>query len=148
MDMLERRDVEPGALGPPGPRLAATGLTVVVGVVVAWIAGIAVPYAVNDLHHLPLADLGAGAHDPKDLWPANAGPGWQFLGIIGALGVTVGALALPCLAVLFGGALALHGHAMDALTRRLVQSSLAITLVTLMVWVSPWGQALSAWSLD
>jgi hypothetical protein len=68
-----------GVLGPPGPRLAALALTAVVGISVAYIAGIVVPYFVNDLHHLPLTEVRGGVHDPKDLWSSTAGPVGELL---------------------------------------------------------------------
>ena len=37
------------------------------------------PYYVNDLDQFPLEEVASGAHDPKDLWPYEAG------GVLGAI---------------------------------------------------------------
>ena len=66
--------------------------------------GMLLPYVVNDLHRLPLAEVASGAHDPKELWPHGA---WQApVAVAGLLGLA----ALPLTArALDGRLLACHG---------------------------------------
>lgn len=49
---------------------------------------IVLPYYVNDLDALPLAEVAGGAHDPKDLWPHGAAGGWVQLAAFLAIGLT------------------------------------------------------------
>lgn len=53
---------------------AATAATAIFAVTIV------LPYYVNDLDVLPLAEVAGGAHDPKELWPQGAGsssrPSW------------------------------------------------------------------------
>jgi hypothetical protein len=84
--------------------LFATGrgvrlLTGVVALTLAsYVSFVVVPYVVNDLHLLPLAEVSSGRHDPKDLWPATIPyiGGWLHLfGVLSAVFapmVLVGAL--------------------------------------------------------
>ncbi|MGY1607248.1 MULTISPECIES: hypothetical protein [unclassified Geodermatophilus] len=39
--------------------------------VAAYATLVVLPYFVNDLDRFPLAEVGGGYHDPKDLWPTT-----------------------------------------------------------------------------
>lgn len=146
--MLERQDQEVGALGPPGRVLAALALAAVVAVVAGFVAGVVVPFVLDDLHHLPLAEVRGGADQPNDLWPADAGRPPALLVVAGGLAVLVGPLVLPALVVLLGGALALHRQAMDAVARRTMTTALVLACAAGLAWLSPHGRAMTAWFLD
>jgi hypothetical protein len=70
------------------PTITARGplilLGVVVGIVLAFVAGVVLPYYVNDLDRLPLAEVAGGRHDPKELWPETAGRWGHLLHSVGA----------------------------------------------------------------
>ena len=109
-------------------------------------AGVLLPYYVNDLHRLPLAELTSGAHDPKDLWPQS--------GVVQLAGFA--SLALLPMAALTG--LGLGGLALALLCQRpgsqRVPKALAVLLVmvvslaALLLQSSDTGAALTTWRLD
>lgn len=124
----------------------------VVGVLVAATAAlfagsVVVPYYVNDLDALPLAEVAGGAHDPKDLWPQGAAGGWVQLAAFLAIGVT------PLTALVgaaLSGALVLRRLRRGGAARVLVVSALvlALSLTVLVVCFSPFGTALVTWRMD
>lgn len=108
---------------------------------------IVVPYYVNDLDALPLAEVAGGAHDPKDLWPRGAAAGWVQLAAFLAIGLTP-------LTALVGAALS--GVVLLLRLRRggparvLVGSALvlALSVAVLVVRFSAFGSALVTWRMD
>ncbi|MGY1730123.1 hypothetical protein ACI798_01285 [Geodermatophilus sp. SYSU D01045] len=57
------------------------------------VLGVVVPFVANSLHHLPLAEVAGGSHDPEDLWPAT-------VPVIGGTALAHAAVARGCVAVL------------------------------------------------
>ncbi len=108
-----------------------------------------VPYYVNDLDQLPLEEVASGAHDPKDLWPYEAG------GVLGAFWA-YGALFM----FMFGLFIAFGATLWAAIVlwrdRRVLRvregCALAMALlcgVALLAGLaSPFGTSLIAWFLD
>ncbi|MGY1855995.1 hypothetical protein [Modestobacter sp. SYSU DS0290] len=121
---------------------AGTGLALA-----PWLAGVLVPYYVNDLDALPLAELTSGAHDPKDLWPRGTLGGLVQAGGLFSLLLTPMGLLL----VLLAGALPRLGsrarRGTPGVTVGLVLVTLACLAGLAAVW-SPLGMALMTWRLD
>ncbi len=63
--------------------------------VVPYVVGVLLPYYVNGLHRLPLAEVASGRHDPKLLWPSYTGCGGlvDLLGVLGLATAPMGLLA-------------------------------------------------------
>ncbi len=141
-----------GAKSVPGRGLwyGAFSLYAIVGVLTAaYVAGFVVPYYVNDLDALPLAEVSTGLHDPKDLWPyVGGGAGWVLVRLAAMLSVLVVPLAV----------LGLAGHgiwgAVSASTTRrrarwtVAVASGAVALGIVGWFVSPLGTAITLWALD
>lgn len=107
------------------------------------------PYYANGLHHEPLADVAAGYHDPKDLWPLRE-PG-PFAGLVGSGGlftVLLGPLLVPVVPV-WAAVSTWSGRRTLTAARRWVLGVVVVAGAALAAWVySPFGQALAAWKLD
>ncbi|GAB3195016.1 hypothetical protein GCM10027261_14280 [Geodermatophilus arenarius] len=71
----------------------------VLAAVLPYGAGVLLPYFVNGLHRLPLAEVASGRHDPKLLWPSYTGSG-GLLDLAGFLSLAWTPLALVALVVL------------------------------------------------
>ena len=133
------------ALGTASRRLLLL-VAVLLAVVVLYGVGVLLPYYVNDLHRLPLAELTSGAHDPKDLWPRS--------GVVQLAGFA--SLALLPVAALAG--LGLGGLSLALLWRRpgsqrvpkalAVLLVMAVSLAALLLQSSATGAALTTWRLD
>lgn len=121
----------------------------VVGALVAvtaavFVGAIVVPYYVNNLDALPLAEVASGAHDPKDLWPQ------------GAAGATVQltaflAIALTPLTAFVGAAMSgtlLLRRSAGARVRTGSVLVLGLSLAVLGAYFSPFGSALTIWRMD
>jgi hypothetical protein len=56
---------------PERPRTVPPWVALAAGVLplAGFVLFLLVPYSVNDLHRLPLAEVASGLHDPKGLWP-------------------------------------------------------------------------------
>lgn len=147
MDVLDRHD-DVAAPGPPGRLLAGSALAVVVAIVAGFVAGVVVPFFLNGLHHLPLAEVRIGAYEPTDAWPADAGPLAVLLVVAGGLAAVLGPHALLALVVLLGAALAQHRQDMDAVARRMMATALVLACAAGLAWLSPYGQAMTAWFID
>ena len=113
---------------------------------VPYLAGVLVPYYVNDLDSLPLAEVASGRHDPKDLWPRGVVGGFVQLAGFFSLAVT----PLGLVATLAGCV-----HALRARARRRARASTAALVLVALVCVdgltlvfSPLGSALATWRLD
>ena len=110
-----------------------------------YLAGVLVPYYVNDLDALPLAEVASGRHDPKDLWPHGTVGGLAQLAGFSSLVLT----PLGLLATLAG---CVHGLLPRAARRTPVVTA-GLVLVTLVclaglgLVLSPLGGALATWRL-
>jgi hypothetical protein len=114
-----------------------------------YVAGVLLPYYVNDLHRLPLAEVASGAHDPKDLWPTGPVGGLAQIGGFFSLaflplaafgGIGVG---LCCLVQLWRR----PGPRRAGLALGFV-GVLAACVAVLLHLASPTGEALLTWRLD
>ena len=131
-------------------RACSVWLAVLLGMALVWALAVLVPYYVNDLHRLPLAEVASGAHDPKDLWPYAPEVVLPFA-LVRLVGLYVVALA-PGAAVIsvLGGVLVLAAKWRTLTTGgrvlafAVVLASLALATLTL----SPFGQALTTWYMD
>lgn len=125
--------------------LAAAVVAVATAAVLA--ASVVVPYVVNDLHRLPLAEVSSGAHDPKDLWPRGAAGG--LLQLVGLLAVALVPLTAAAGAAL-SAVVVLH-HAGDPRDVRGAFAGVLLLLLAATVlvgYLSPLGSALVVWRLD
>ena len=139
-------DVAPAGVGwRPIALLAAA----VLGTLAMYGVGVLLPYYVNDLHRLPLAEVASGAHDPKDLWPGGALGGFpQLAGFL--------SLALLPMAAFIGicaGATSLVFLWRRVQPQRLPKSLAVITVMAASVaalafLLTPTGEALAVWRLD
>jgi len=137
------------AVGSPATWQFYLGSLVVIALVLAsYVVGVLLPYAVNDLHRLPLAEVASGAHDPKDMWPQGSSAVPGLMQLAGLFAVTLGPLVV--LGVLLAVPWALwDGRGRTSRNARVigfVTTALALVLVSLLV--SPLGQALTTWRLD
>lgn len=113
----------------------------------AYAVFFALPYYVNHLDGLPLAELTAGAHDPRTLWPHDGGDAWAFglattATFLAGPAATLGVLAWAVVRTRDGitaGDLRRTGPALVAA---------AVSIGTVAWLFSPLGRALTAWSLD
>jgi hypothetical protein len=110
--------------------------------------GVLLPYYVNGLHRLPLAEVASGRYDPKHLWPSGLGGGpLQLMGFL--------SLAVSPAGVAFTAALAVIGAVWAVFARPLRPgvavgfALLAVACVAGLVWFAgPMGTALVTWRLD
>lgn len=136
---------EPGGVLVGGVAWGAA-LTVAVLVCLAYACGIVVPYYVNDLDALTLAEVSSGAHDPKDLWPATTGyGGWLIMAGVFAVFTTFFLLVPVAIA-------ALH-HLVSCRSQGLAccwpsAPIVVITAALLAVQLSPFGLAVLDWIVD
>lgn len=133
---------------PPTWRFQLGGLLLVGLVAASYLLGVLVPYWVNDLHRLPLAEVAGGAHDPKDLWPSAADGPLALLPAAGALSVTVGLLLVLGTSVVVGWTLWQWRGRTTRSARILGRTTLVLSVVVVATMWSPWGQALTTWVLD
>lgn len=129
------------------------GITVLTAAVLAAIAmygvGVLLPYYVNDLDRLPLAEVASGAHDPKDLWPRNAFGGLAQLAGFFSL-VVLPFMTFVCVGV---GGLWLVGLWRHRQAQRVPKSLvllvvMAASVAALAFMFSATGEALTTWRLD
>lgn len=121
-----------------------TGLTALS--LAPYLAGVLLPYYVNDLDALPLAEVSSGRHDPKDLWPQ---------GPVGGLAQLAGFFSLALTPMGLVATLAGCGYALRPRTpRRTPAATASVVLVALVClgglafFLSPLGGALTTWRLD
>ena len=130
--------------------VAVLAVLAVLGVA-PYLAGVLIPYYVNDLDALPLAEVASGAHDPKDLWPQGFVGGWVQAG--GFLSMVVTPLTLVCV---LGGCVAGLVAGLPRQGVRRMSWDVAIGLVAvgaacvggLAFELSPLGSALATWRMD
>ena len=132
----------------PAPRLLAF-VTVLAGLsALPFAMGVLLPYYVNGLHRLPLAEVASGRYDPKELWPSGLGGGLlQLMGFLGLLVSPVG--------VGFTAVAAVIGAVWTVLARpwrpgvAVGFALLAVACGAGLVWFAgPMGSALVTWRLD
>lgn len=138
---------ETAPLIPISTRSPLLAVTFTAAPALLFVASILVPYYVNDLDSLPLAEVASGAHDPMGLWPQGAAGGWVQL----AAGV---AIALTPLGAVIGAGLSATAIARGARRgpdRSLVARAavvLTLSIAVLATYFSPVGSALVSWRLD
>ena len=137
----------------PGPSARLLGfVTGLAGLsALPFAAGVLLPYYVNGLHRLPLAEVASGRHDPKNLWPSGLGGG--LLQLMGLLGLVVSPVGLG-----FTGVVAVIGAVWTVLARPSRPSRpmiavgfalLAVVCLAALVWFAgPTAGALVTWRLD
>ncbi|TFV78164.1 hypothetical protein E4P39_02670 [Blastococcus sp. CT_GayMR19] len=123
-----------------------------VACVAPFVVGLVIPYYVNGLDALPLAELTSGAHDPKDLWPQGSGRGWVDLAAglslsLAPLGVmAVGGLSALAVVQEFGTFPQSRRAARPVAVALLL---VALTVAALLIWsATPMASALVSWRLD
>lgn len=134
-----------------GRRTVGLLALLVVLAVAPYLAGVLVPYYVNDLDELPLAEVAGGGHDPKDLWPQGFIGGWVQAGGFFSLGLTPILLLVAlggCAATLWSGRPWARSRWLSpAAAAGLVVIS-AVCVGALAFFSSPLGSALMTWRMD
>ncbi len=124
-------------------------LILVLGCATAYGLFFVLPYYLNDLDQLPLKEVASGAHDPKNLWPYEAGGVLGAMWVFGALFMFMFGLCIACGATRWA-AIVLRRDRRVLLVRE--QGALAMALlcgVALLAGLgSPFGTSLFAWFLD
>lgn len=143
--LVEERSVERSASW----RMPAIWLAAVALLALLWVAGVLVPYYVNDLDRLSGDELTSGAHDPAQLWPATTGTVGQTVRSAGAL------VGWPLMYVVHIASALGSGHLLEqewsgsSRGERALLATLAVLSVALTaLLLSPFGLSLSAWALD
>ena len=131
-----------------------------VGVLAAWavfcavpyLAGVLIPYYVNDLDALPLAEVAGGGHDPKDLWPQGTVGGlMQLAGYFSLVWTPIGLLAVGGISATAAVQELLLFPTTRRASRPVAIGLLLLTLavVALLSWfATPTAAALMTWRLD
>ena len=125
----------------------ALAATVAFLAVLPYVAGVLIPYYVNDLYHLPLEEVASGRHDPKDLWPGTSGFG-GFVQLAGFF--SVGLTPILLIVALAGAGTCLtpwHRRTSRAVTAGLAFVALGC-VGALAFFFSPMGNALVTWRMD
>lgn len=140
----------PDRTWPATSRSVATLAAVAVVAVLPYAVGVLLPFAVNDLHRYPLAEVAGGAHDPKDLWPS--GPLAGLLQLSGTVSLLLSPLLL--LAVAVAGVVPVVDGLRDRRRRPGAVTWAALLAVeigavaALVFLLSPVGLALASWRAD
>jgi len=144
----QRSGPVPGQRPGPTPRLLAFVTSVAGLSALPFGLGVLLPYYVNGLDRLPLAEVASGRYDPKDLWPSGLGGG--LLQLMGFLGLVVSPAGVG-----FTAALAVIGAVWAAVARpwrpgiAVGFAVLAVACVVALVWFAgPMGSALVTWRVD
>ncbi|MGY1687008.1 hypothetical protein ACI8AV_19790 [Geodermatophilus sp. SYSU D00804] len=124
-------------------RLGAVAL----GAVLLYVLGVVVPYVANGLHHLPLAEVASGSHDPKDLWPATIPHLGGWLRLAAVLSIALAPLTLVFVLVACGFSV---GRTLRPAPRTaLAYAAVAVACVLVLAWfLGPTSQALIGWQMD
>jgi hypothetical protein len=132
-------------------RLVAVLATLTVCAVAPYLAGVLIPYYVNDLDELPLSEVASGAHDPKDLWPQGTVGRWVQSGGYLSLGLTP-LMLLFVLALCVGELGAWRPREGPWRMSPGVAAGLvvvaAVCIGVLIAMFSPMGAALATWRMD
>ncbi|WP_346622416.1 hypothetical protein [Blastococcus montanus] len=124
----------------------------VVVAVAPYLAGVLIPYYVNDLDALPLAEVASGAHDPKDLWPQGTLGGLAQLG--GLLSLSLTPIVLLAVGGISAAAAVQEWHTLPVARRAPRPVAVACVVVTLvcvalLAWFfTPTASALMTWRMD
>ncbi len=130
-------------------RVPAIGLLATALLALLWIAGVLVPYYVNDLDRLSADELTSGAWDPAQLWPATTGNVGQTVQAAGAF------VGWPLMYIVHIGSALGSGYLLKEewsgsnRGERALLAALAVLSVALTgLLLSPFGISLSTWALD
>lgn len=151
VDGAAARAPEDAVLGNVGWRSIVGLAAAVVAVLGLFCIGVLLPYFMNDLHRLPLAEVGGGGHDPRHLWPQDP---WAGLPITVAGLVAAGFGPLVLLAVVGVGTVWLTSLWRRHPEPERVSRSLALLIImaaavaAVLFWFSEPGLALAAWRRD
>lgn len=137
------------AVRPASWRLPAIWLSGVSLLALLWIAGVLVPYYVNDLDQLSTDELISGAWDPAQLWPASTGTAGQTVQAAGAMVGWPLMYAVHIASALGSGCLLRREWSESSRGERAVLATLAVLSIALTaLLLSPFGISLSTWALD
>ena len=143
--LMEARTVERSASW----RLPVVWLSAVAILALLWIAGVLVPYYVNDLDRLSVGELTSGAHDPAQLWPATTGTVGQTVQIAGALAGWPLMYVVYIASALGSGYLLKEEWSGSSRGERALLATLAgLSVALTALLLSPFGVALTTWALD
>jgi hypothetical protein len=131
-----------------GWRLVGFLTAMAVLITVPYLIGVLLPYYVNGLHELPLAEVASGRHDPKDLWPQG------FVGGLVQLGGFFGLALTPIGLVFVGGtsaALGIAGLVTGELRRTAAAALIVLTVACALglAWfLGDTAAAITTWRMD
>lgn len=137
------------------PRSGRSVVLLAVWLVVAavpYLAGVLIPYYVNDLDALPLAEVASGAHDPKDLWPQGTVGGFAQLG--GHLSLALTPMVLVAIGGISAVAVVQEWHTLPAerrASRPVATAFVVLTIIcaVMLAWFfTPTASALTTWRMD
>jgi hypothetical protein len=147
---------QPWAADPTTWAVAGT-LAALLGLVVAFVRTVAVPFVVNDLHLLAPEVAAGGGHDPKDLWPSDEpwGPLSHLTGVM-ALALTpvvaLAALGWSVLALVERSLAGRRAGRPDVVpaprTRALLLTVAVVAAAVAAAWWSPPVRTLGTWLMD
>lgn len=133
--------------GPTHPATAWMPLATAAVVAAGFACFIVLPYYVNGLHHLPLAEVAGGGHDPKDLWPMASGSAWAGWFQLGGFLTILAGPWFALWACLYGAYAAWRDRAVRS--RWVPQALAAVIGLVVVGWLaSPMGSSLLAWFMD
>jgi hypothetical protein len=114
----------------------------------AWLAGVLLPYFVNDLDSLPMSEVTSGAHDPKELWPVTEGPVGALVHLAGVLAGMGGSIVVGMVAAWTAWSLAGRWSLISVRLRLVYLAAFTVSVTILVLLVTPFAQDLLVWSLD
>ena len=120
--------------------------------VAPYLAGVLIPYYVNDLDALPLAEVASGRHDPKDLWPQGLVGGLaQLAGLLSLLLTPIGVFSVAAASGIAAVQEWIVFPAARRAPRTVALGLVVLTLVCMAVlawFFTPTASALATWRLD
>ena len=129
--------------------MPAIWLSAVALLALLWIAGVLVPYYVNDLDRLSADELTDGAWDPRQLWPATTGTVGQTVQAAGAFVGWPLMYVVHIASALGSGYVLVQEWSGSSRAERALLATLAVLSVALTgLLLSPFGISLSTWALD
>lgn len=114
--------------------------------VVVYVATMLVPWAVNGLVPVPLAELASGLHDPRYLWPTG-----RLNGPVSGLALLSAQLLLllPLVGAALWGVRAVRARRDGDRAGAVRAAVVVLVCAGVLAWVaSPLGTALLAWRMD
>lgn len=106
------------------------------------------PFYANHLNQYPVTEVVGGAHDPKDLWPADSAVGGFVFGAGGLLTLTFGPLIATAALMWACASLWRKRSDHDTRGRVLLLLAVVVALVPLAWFVSPNASIVIRWWLD